>query len=433
MLDHRQWQAIVSKLALLYGALVVIGWLIGQLSLVLLIASFTLLAININEFNRLMVWLWQTPQKRYISRSNSWDSIYYGVEKIQRENRRRRRQLIDSIGEFRQGADALPDGVTVYGQDHEILWCNRQARLLLGFQWPTDQGQRLDNLIRHPLFSAYLSSRDFEHVLLIPSPINDDVLLENRIIEYGRDQYLLVSRDITHVHQLEQMRREFVANVSHELKTPLTVLQGYLELLNDNPEPQIAPAIGAMEQQAKRMQGLVEQLLSLSKIESGAVAPTNTPVNMVAQLEMIKEDALNLIGERDLILSYVVDNRLDMMGTDTQMFSACSNLITNAIRYCPDGSHIEVSWQRCPGGALFKVSDTGNGIAPHHLNRLTERFYRVEPSRSSRDGGSGLGLSIVKHVLVNHQSNLNITSELNQGSCFSFVISSDRIAVTKAS
>lgn len=427
MLNQHQLGSIISKLLITYSLLIVVGLWLEQLSLVLFVTTLTILVVNIKEFMGLLNWIWNSPQKRYVSRSSHWDQIYYGVEKIQRANRVRRRQLVDSIGEFRQGADALPDGVTVYNQRHEIIWCNRQARLLLGFQWPTDQGQRLDNLIRHPQFSSYLALKSFDEVLLLHSPINDEVLIENRIIEYGSDQYLLVTRDITHLHQLEQMRREFVANVSHELKTPLTVLQGYLELFADNPSPATAPAVSAMGQQTKRMQALVEQLLSLSKIESGAVASNTSPVNMAAQLEMLKEDAFNLIGTRQLTLNFEVDLQLDITGNETQILSACNNLVFNAIRYCPDGSTITVAWTRTAQGAKFSVIDDGNGIAPHHLNRLTERFYRVESSRSSKDGGSGLGLSIVKHVLANHQSSLEIDSKVNQGSCFSFVINNERV------
>lgn len=432
MLDHRQLGKIIAKLALLYSALIVVGLVIDQLMLVLFVATLCLFAMNLKEFNQFLIWVWQSPQKRHIARDTSWDQIYYAVEKIQRENRKRRRMLIDSIGEFRQGADALPDGVTVYNQHHEIIWCNRQARLLLGFKWPTDQGQRLDNLIRHPQFVSYIAANDFAQVMLIPSPINDELLTENRIIEYGRDQYLLVTRDVTHLHQLEEMRRDFVANVSHELKTPLTVLQGYLELLDDDPALGQERAIHAMGQQAKRMQALVEQLLSLSKIESGAMASTTTGINMTAQLEMIKEDAINLIGDREITLNFDVDASLDMTGNDTQIFSACSNLVTNAVRYCPDGTTITVAWQRCPSGVKFSVNDNGNGIEQHHLNRLTERFYRVESSRASKDGGSGLGLAIVKHALANHQSNLEIESRINRGSCFSFIINNERIVESQS-
>lgn len=423
MLNQNQSSIIVGKLLIAYSLLTILGLWIDQLLLVLLIATLAILIVNIRELIQLTNWIWKSPQKRFVSNSSYWDQIYYGVEKIQRANRLRRRQLVDSIGEFRQGADALPDGVIVYNQGHEIIWCNRQARLLFGLRWPTDQGQRLDNLIRHPKFSSYLAHKNFEEMLLLSSPINDEILLENRIIEYGLDQFLLVTRDITRIHQLEEMRREFVANVSHELKTPLTVLQGYLELLEDDE----STAIKAMGQQTKRMQGLVEQLLSLSKIESSANASNTMRVSMAAQMEMLKEDAINLIGERKMSLSFDIEPGLDIVGNDTQIFSACSNLVFNAVRYCPDGSEILVSWRRCAQGAIFSVKDNGNGIAPHHLGRLTERFYRIENSRSSKDGGSGLGLSIVKHVLANHQSMLQIESTVNVGSCFSFIITTERV------
>jgi len=423
MLNPLQLRDVFKKLLLIYSLIAMIGFVVDQLVLVLFIATFAILALNLKQFVSFLNWLWNSPQKRFVSHSSHWDQMYYGVEKIQRANRVRRRQLVNSIGEFRQGADALPDGVTVYNQHNEIIWSNRQARLLLGLKWPIDQGQRLDNLIRHPKFTTYLSLKDFEQVLLLPSPINDEIVLENRIIEYGKDQYLLVTRDITHVHQLEQMRREFVANVSHELKTPLTVLQGYLEML----EQDNSPAIKAMEQQSKRMQALVEQLLSLSKIESGATASNTEAVNMAAQMEMLKEDAHNLIGQRRLTIAFNIDQKLDIVGHDTQIFSACSNLVFNAIRYCPEGAKITVAWQHCPQGARFVVKDNGNGIASHHLSRLTERFYRIESSRSSKDGGTGLGLSIVKHVLANHQSTLRIDSRVDIGSTFSFIIKEERV------
>jgi len=427
MLNQYQLRTIISKLLLTYALLTIVGLWLEQLALVLFIATLVILAVNLKEFIQFLNWLWVFPKKRFVSGSSHWDQMYYGVEKIQRANRARRRQLVDSIGEFRQGADALPDGVTVYNQQHEIIWCNRQARLLLGLQWPTDQGQRLDNLIRHPKFYDYLTSKNFDDVLILPSPINDEILLESRAIEYGRDQYLLVTRDITHVHQLEQMRREFVANVSHELKTPLTVLQGYLELLEDDN----SPAIRAMGQQSKRMQALVEQLLSLSKIESGAIASNTVAVNMAAQMEMLKEDARNLIGDRQLTIVFNIEPHLDIVGNDTQIFSACSNLVFNAIRYCADGSKITVTWEHCVRGVIFSVRDNGPGIAPHHLSRLTERFYRIEHSRASKDGGSGLGLSIVKHVLANHQSTLKIDSRVNVGSTFSFIIKQERVVSPK--
>jgi two-component system phosphate regulon sensor histidine kinase PhoR len=346
-----------------------------------------------------------------------------------RGNRRRRRQLINNLGEFRQGADALPDGVVMYNQHNNILWCNSQARVLLGLKWPMDQGQRLDNLIRYPQFSQYLAARVYDQVILIPSPANEEILLENRIIEYGQDQYLLVSRDVTRLNQLEEMRREFVANVSHELKTPLTVLQGYLELLDDGQSPQKSTnrAVKAMRTQTTRMQSMVEQLLALSKLEFANMASKHIVVNMSEQMDMLESDAISLIGQRDMTIKFDIEKGLDVYGDETQIYSACANLVTNAIRYCPDGSSVWVTWHHHPHGAQFMVRDNGEGIEPIHLNRLTERFYRIEQSRSSASGGTGLGLAIVKHVLRNHQSNLTIKSTLGKGSRFSFVIVNERI------
>ena len=429
MLDKGLLKAILWKLAAIYALLVIAGLLLDQLSLLLLIGTVALFIVNIHQFYKLLQWIWQVPQKHHVGGKSMWDHLYYGVENIQRSNRRRRQQLIHSLGQFRQGADALPDGVVVYNQYNNIVWCNSQARLLLGLKWPEDQGQRLDNLIRYPQFSQYLSEHDFEQVLIIPSPRNELMILEHRIIEYGHNQFLLVSRDITRLQQLEDMRREFVANVSHELKTPLTVLQGYLELMSDNDEVDASwqMATNAMKQQTSRMKGMVEQLLALSKIESSNHALIKKVVLMSAQINMLREDALALIGTRDLSIEFNIAPELDVYGDEAQIFSACTNLVTNAIRYCEDGSHIKVVWQRCTDGAMFSVTDDGPGIAPVHLHRLTERFYRIEQSRSSSSGGSGLGLSIVKHVLLHHQSTLNIDSTLGKGSCFSFVINNERL------
>jgi len=429
MLNNQLFKHIAAKLSGFYLCLFIVGILFSELILVLFIGTLFLFFFNLKQFHQLVLWVWQNPQKKHQSNNSSWDNIYYGVDNIQRGNRRRRRQLINNLGEFRQGADALPDGVVMYNQHNNILWCNSQARDLLGLKWPMDQGQRLDNLIRFPQFSEYLAAREYDQVILIPSPANEEILLENRIIEYGQDQYLLVSRDITRLNQLEEMRREFVANVSHELKTPLTVLQGYLELLDDTPSTQKSTntAVKAMRQQTTRMQSMVEQLLALSKLEFSNMASKHTMVNMREQINMLESDAMSLIGQRDMTIEFDVEEGLDLYGDETQIYSACANLVTNAIRYCPDGSTIKVSWNHHPSGAQFMVRDNGPGIAPIHLNRLTERFYRIEESRSSASGGTGLGLAIVKHVLRNHQSNLTIKSTLGKGCRFSFIMNNERI------
>jgi len=429
MLDNQLFNKIVAKLSGFYLCLFFIGLMTSELFIVLFVGTFLLFIFNLKEFHKLVLWVWQSPQKKHQGTSSSWDNVYYGVDNIQRGNRRRRRQLVNNLGEFRQGADALPDGVVMYNEENNILWCNSQARALLGLKWPTDQGQRLDNLIRYPQFAEYLAAREYNQALLIQSPADEEILLENRIISYGENQYLLVSRDVTRLNQLEEMRREFVANVSHELKTPLTVLQGYLELIDDEDGVSSSSnkAVRAMRMQTSRMQSMVEQLLALSKLEFSNMASKHTQVNMHEQMDMLESDAMSLIGDRDMTIHFDVEQDLDVYGDETQIYSACANLVTNAIRYCPDGSAIWVTWHHHPHGAQFMVRDNGPGIAPIHLNRLTERFYRIEQSRSSESGGTGLGLAIVKHVLKNHQSSLNIKSTLGKGCRFSFVINNDRI------
>ena len=335
------------------------------------------------------------------------------------------------LGEFREGADALPDGAVVFQDDHSIVWCNRQAQLLLGLRWPADKSQRLDNLIRHPDFAAYLHQRDFEHTLELSAPLNEHLLLEFRIIPYGIEQYLLVARDITRLHQLEQMRRDFVANVSHELKTPLTVLQGYLEILAESEEmqqPRWHKANQVMQQQTRRMESMLEQLLTLSRIEYAGDVEGSRPVDMSAMIDGLSHDAGVLSANRELSVSFEVEPSVFVYGDEGQLHSACINLLSNAIRYTPDGGHIRVVWRPVELGVEFSVTDDGEGIAAEHLLRLTERFYRVDKSRSSQTGGTGLGLAIVKHVLTNHQTQLNIDSTPRKGSCFSFVIPQARIA-----
>lgn len=429
MPDNQLLKALVLKLIAYYWVLLLIGLFIDRIATSLLVGSLVLLLVNIKEFVDLVNWIWHSPHKREMKVNSSWRHIYTGIDKSIKANRKRRKQLIVALSHFREGADALPDGVVVFNQDNAILWCNRAARNYLGLQWPVDQGQLLNNLIRGQEFRQYIIRGQFDKVLELPSPHNDAVLLEHRVTSYGRDLYVLVSRDITQLVRLEQMRRKFVADVSHELKTPLTVLQGYLELIEDDEGVDYQTwkkVTKTMQVQTNRMKSMVEQLLVLSKIESASQSAIE-PMNIAALMQMVKEDAMALIGDRELSLQFNNCAGLMICGDEAQIFSACSNLVNNAIRYSPDGSSINVQWLKVNDGLEFSVADNGHGIAPNHITRLTERFYRVDQSRSSQTGGTGLGLSIVKHVLVNHHSILNIVSEIDRGSRFSFVIDHDLI------
>jgi two-component system phosphate regulon sensor histidine kinase PhoR len=293
---------------------------------------------------------------------------------------------------------------------------------VLGLQWPTDHGQRLDNLIRDPKFVKYMHEHRFDEALELETGLAHEQVLEIRVMPYA-EQLMLVARDVSRLKQLEQMRKDFVANVSHELRTPLTVMAGYLEMMDsDNmPPPAMwAKAHGTMIDQCKRMDSLVNQLLSLSRIEGARKQDNDKAVNIPAMLDLIHTEAKSLNQEKGHELVFDIDPTLDIKGAGDELRSAYSNLIFNAIHYTKPGGHIRVRWYLENDLPTFSVVDNGDGIAPEHINRLTERFYRVDKARSRKTGGSGLGLAITKHVLSRHDSALHIESKVGEGSRFWF-------------
>ncbi|MCH1928821.1 phosphate regulon sensor histidine kinase PhoR [Shewanella sp. A25] len=423
MFDSYSGYRMYSRLAAYWLLCVVIGLLVGKPLWILILGLGGLLLWHYRQLARLNFWLWRDRKLTPPQGSGSWEGVFNGIYRLQGKNRRRLGQLAALLGRFRQGAEALPDAAIVLDSELNILWCNKLAQLMLGLVWPQDNGQRIDNLLRHPDFSLYIKAGKFKEPLELPSPVSDRRLIEIRIMGYGDRQMLLIARDITRIRQLEGMRKEFVANVSHELKTPLTVLQGYLEMMQSMAEPgsMNAKPLSLMQQQTQRMQSMVEQLLMLSRIEDASDINLEETVNMTLMMEVLKEEAKALAQDR-YELTFSCEAGLDTHGNELQLRSACSNLISNAIRYTEPGGKITVKWQRVATGARFSVTDTGEGIAPQHINRLTERFYRVDSARSRQTGGTGLGLAIVKHALNHHHSELNISSDLGKGSTFSFVI-----------
>lgn len=361
---------------------------------------------------------------------NIYDGIYYS----QRRARNKRKQLGVLIRRFREGSEALPDAVVVVDAEGHIFWCNKLARLALGLRWPDDSGRRLDNLIRHPKFVAFFNAGNFERPIEVLSPTNLDKTFEYRVMPYGENHFLLIARDVTQLSQLEQMRKDFVANVSHELRTPLTVLTGYLEMFSGQsniPPAMLTKAHDEMASQATRMQNLVEELLTLSRIEASSERVYEKTVDVPKLLNTIEVEAGALNKTKHHDIHFSLDHRLLVLGVETELRSAFSNLIFNAIHYTPNEGKIQVTWEMTSEGARFSVEDNGDGIAPEHLNRLTERFYRVDKARSRKTGGSGLGLSIVKHVLSHHNSKLDIQSQVGSGSEFSFSFVKD-MSVTRS-
>ncbi|OCP54330.1 phosphate regulon sensor histidine kinase PhoR [Vibrio parahaemolyticus] len=427
MVERLTWKKLAWELAFFYTPWVIVGWIFGYMPWLLLAATALQLVWHLHNQVRLSSWLWDEKRLTPPSGSGNWESLFNGLYRLQQRQRRKRKELTNLIRRFRNGAESLPDAVVVFRAEGNIVWCNRLAQHLLGFHWPEDSGQPISNLIRTPDFIKYLNKKDFSEPLEMRSPLNVERMLELRIVPYTEGEHLMVVRDVSQLKQLEGMRRNFFANVSHELRTPMTVLQGYLEMTGD-PDMIVGPmwtkAHGVMTEQLNRMNSLVNQLLTLSKIEAAPMHELEDVVNVPAMLEVLEKEAISLSGDDQHKLKFDVDTSLRVLGDDDQLRSAISNLVYNAVKYTSPGANIHVRWYQTAQGACLEVEDSGDGIEPQHLHRLTERFYRVDKARSRDTGGSGLGLAIVKHALSHHDSHLEIQSEVGVGSKFSFVLPS---------
>lgn len=327
----------------------------------------------------------------------------------------RARRLAAQLRDLRDAAAAFPDALVLLDAGGRVRWINRAATQMLGLVWPRDRGVMLAERLGGSALGVWLRSGE-ARVEDIAAPTDVNIRLNARWIAFGHDQRVLRARDVSDFARLEQVRRDFVANVSHELRTPLTVIHGYLELLDPEEVPALAPVLGEMRVQSRRMGQIVEDLLTLSRLEMQRHLPEEH-VPMAPMLASIYKEAQALSQGRHRIS---LDNsaHVDLFGSPNDLHSAFSNLVSNAVRYTPTGGEIAIRWRRTADGAEYSVTDTGYGIPAEHLARLTERFYRVSSSRSRATGGTGLGLSIVKHVLNLHDAHLMVESEPGKGSTF---------------
>ncbi len=399
----------------------IVGYFFGQTLLFISVVSLCLLAWHYSHLYKLIKWLWQGKSISPPQASGIWGRIYDGLYRRIRKQRLKQKQLNERIRKFRDGAEALPDAAIVLSTELSILWGNKKASQLLGVQWPNDVGQRIDNLIRYPEFAQYLDGGNYDIPCLIISPINHDLQLELRMMAYGSDQILLLARDVSKIQRLDQMRRDFVANVSHELKTPLTVVRGYVEMVQMSESalaPQWQKAFTTIETQVSRMDRLVDQLLILSKAENNVGAENHQQVNLSDLLQTIVEDTQWLNQDKHHSISHDIAPNIVIKGNEHELKSALLNIISNAIAYTPSGGIIKIVLEYRDDKIRFSVKDNGPGIKSEYINRLTERFFRIDKSRSRDTGGSGLGLAIVKHVLNHHQGELEIVSEWQKGSEF---------------
>ena len=387
----------------------------------LVVCLLLMLGWHLFFLSQLLSWLEEGLDRPLPNGRGSWELVFSGLHRRIRIRQGQQKAISETLERFVRAFQALPDGVIAFDRNRHIDWINDKAESHFAISAEADRGQALTNLIRHPDFVAYLEHGQYGEPLIYRNGRVEGLTLLLQIIPYGNEQSLLVSRDISQLERMETMRRDFIANVSHELKTPLTVVAGFSEILSDNPEIQRNEETGhyldLICEQSARMQRLIEDLLTLSALESEALAPSDGRVEIEPMLKSILSDAQSLSGGKHEI-SLQVEAPSVLAGCANELRSAFGNLAGNAVRYTPEGGRIDLVWRIRDGFGEFVVADTGIGIPAQHLPRLTERFYRVDRSRSRETGGTGLGLAIVKHVLTRHHATLEIESEPGKGSRF---------------
>jgi two-component system, OmpR family, phosphate regulon sensor histidine kinase PhoR len=420
----------VLRLLLLAAVGALVGYFFGAIAgLSVAIAGLVaLLAIHMSYASRLAAWL-ETPDLDEIPNGwGLWTDVFARLYRQRRATEINERRLQENEERFRRTISALPEGIVLVDASLQIDWCNPVAEEHLGVRLSADQGLRVTNLVRDPEFVNYMTSAHFESPLVFRPLARPGIALEVRVVDFEPARAIIITRDITQRERVDAVRRDFIANVSHELRTPLTVVSGFLEMLLDA-EPESAATrkhhLSLMHEQAQRMSRLVEDLLTLSRLESRESLIVDDVVDVRQLVHEVGDEARVLSGGRHR--TEVDAPAAFVRGSRDELRSAFGNLVSNAIRYTPAGGHIKLRWREAGGEGRFEVEDTGIGIAPEHLSRLTERFYRVDKSRSRETGGTGLGLAIVKHILLRHGGRLDIASEVGVGSTFSAVLPAERV------
>jgi two-component system, OmpR family, phosphate regulon sensor histidine kinase PhoR len=416
------WARSIVSVVLLAVLCTLLGVFVSVKS-ALIVAVVVLLAQSIfGTFHKQRLWrLLDAPVYGEVpSAPGIWGEIYYRLHKLAKRWHAQVRQVEQQHSRFIQAIQASPNGVAMLDDHDQIEWCNAISEKHFGLDAKRDLRQHITHLVRHPDFVHYLNSQRYEQMLIMRGMGDKrQNVLSVQVFPYGENRKLVLSQDITELERTDAMRRDFVANVSHELKTPLTVLSGFLETMRELPlaEAERTRYLDLMEQQAARMRHIVNDLLVLATLEGNNKPPSDHMIDMQAVLRHLRDDADNLSSHHHRI-TFEADEGLTVTGAETEILSALGNLVTNAIRYTPDGGKIHVTWQMKGSQAVFSVADSGLGIPAAEIPRLTERFYRVDRSRSRDTGGTGLGLAIVKHVLQRHDAQLDVKSEEGRGSTF---------------
>jgi two-component system, OmpR family, phosphate regulon sensor histidine kinase PhoR len=405
------------------------GWLFGNLWGGLAAAlALHLTWLLVNLF-RLEWWLRHRGYAEPPDVGGVWGEIIAQIVRLHRRKRFHKQRFVQLMRQLQRSTAALPNGVVILNAQREIVWFNRMAARLLNLRRTGDLGLRIEHLLREPEFVRYLAGRDYSNPVIIRPTIGEDCYLSLQVAPYGDDQLLLLVSDVSRQMRLEAVRRDFVANASHELRSPLTVISGYLETLGQDAAlaPDLQGPVAEMRRQAERMTAIIRDLLELSRLEETDETVAGKPIDVAALLALLRKDVLvRPAHPRDVRVR--LDSSAELIGDEPEIHSAFSNLVDNAAKYTPADGSIEMRWWTDEEGGHFSVSDTGMGIDAEHIPRLTERFYRVDPGRSRSTGGSGLGLAIVNHVLQRHGATLDIESTLGAGSTFTCHFPIERVA-----
>ncbi|MEW5892621.1 MAG: phosphate regulon sensor histidine kinase PhoR [Pseudomonadota bacterium] len=442
------WRPLIFALVLALFALVAGGiygqtgaWIVATLGLALYLVS------QLYQHSRLMAWLLK-PDRPLPETEGNWGETFYRLDKLMRSHLDTEHRVTAELDQMQEATRLLPDGVVLLDSQNRIQWFNQAAQAMLGLRPERDLGQFISYLLRNSRFNEWLLGEanhesapeagnhkpaagraQYSQLLTLPAPGAQGKTLSLRMVPLAGEQKMLLAHDITEIDRVEAMRRDFVANVSHELRTPITVIVGFLETFADmeKPDPaQFKQHVALLREQSERIRRLVDDLLTLARLESDSEV-SDAPVDVPALCRRLLDEARSLSQGRHEI-SLALDSGAWLLGSEHELYSAFTNLVSNAVRYTPEGGRITLRWgEREGGGAEFSVTDTGEGIEPQHIPRLTERFYRVDRGRSRATGGTGLGLAIVKHTLQRHQARLRIDSTVGKGSTFTACFPPERV------
>ena len=416
-MQQARQKLIVSNLLVL-GAGAVVGALYGYPDRGLIVAALFCLAWLLRQVLVFESALRRNDFENLRYGEGFWSHIYSEFRQQKQRTKSHKKRYRQLLKEVRKSTNAMPDGAIILNNDFEIVTSNAAAKKLAGFRPKQDRGQRVDNIIRDPEFSEYLESEDLRKPVQIRSPLREDDWLACRIVPYGAEQQLLLLQDVTERRRLTTLRREFIANASHELRSPLTVVSGYLDTLvtdEDTPESWELP-LQQMQIQANRMNQIVGELLELSRLESAGAAPMDEFIDVVGLMSAVRKSVQGQVSAPEIVIE--ADSMSQLRGSAAEIETVILNLVSNAIRHTPQDGKVTINWSSDSKGAILSVKDTGIGIEPEHIPRLTERFFRVDTGRSRDQGGVGLGLAIVKHALERHGATLKIESKPGEGSEF---------------